>query len=303
MHSQSPHRHRIRRFTMSLALTFLTMLTAAGGGVPAASAQLSTISSGSVTVSGVGIATAIADHASVQLIIGRGEGDFGFSQSASGSSAHESISTDSSGDSGERKGKGERARDREAKQSAISQADLDPIIAAIANASGVTPDTIVTTFSPQSVRPGRSRPAAARLEFTLPQPTPEGITATITAASDAAAERDLVVEITGVRYEPASCPALQEAAEKAAIADAAGRAERLARLLNLQLGEVTAATGDLFSSLVQDPESCYQSDDVHFESRYGGLSMTLPVFDPTAPATIKVTTIITIGYAIEQSSS
>lgn len=229
-----------------------------------ARAQFVTAPGPSITVYGTGTATAPAATALVQLVIGPGGREFGFSSDGIGSSSFES--------------------------------------------GGSVAETISALPEEAAGTPVAAEEGGRRGRRTLTEPTPitderlEPIIAAITAAvSDAAAADGLVVEVAGVRYDPADCAALEEAAEQAAIAEARVRAERLARLLEVTLGDVVTAASDIFA--VPDEDGCGSQEGYSYDSRQGGLGVSVPVFDPSLPAEVTVTARLTIGYAIVTAES
>jgi hypothetical protein len=280
-------------------------------GTAPAQAQLVSTAVPAVTVYGAGTASAPAATASVQLIIGQGDSEFGFDRDGSDSGGWESVSADEEGlvveasdNAAVTVTEGRRRNRRDPSQS-ITAEQLVPIVDAIATTTGLAPDAIETNLSPLATEP-YARPAKkARLDFDVDQPTPEGLTALITAASDAAADNGLVVEIAGVRYNPADCAAIEDDAAQAAIADAAARAERLAPLLGVTLGGVVAASSDFFSANLDFEEEggCGGQIGYSYDSRDGGIGRSLPVFDPAQPAEVTVASALTVAYEIVENDA
>jgi hypothetical protein len=271
-----------------------------------AHAQLVSTAVPAVTVYGAGEASAPAASASVQLIIGQGDREFGFDQDESGGGSWESASSDEdgfvveAGDSDDVSVTEGRGRNRRGAAESITAEQLAPIVDAVAAFAGLTTDAIKTNLSPLATEPFARPAKKARLDFEVDQPTPEGLTALITAASDAAAANGLVVEIAGVRYDPADCAAIEDQAAQAAIADAEARAERLAPLLGVTLGGVVAASSDLFSANLDFEEDggCGGQISYAYDSRDGGIGRSLPVFDPAQPAEVTVASALTVAYQI-----
>lgn len=266
-----------------------------------ARAQLVATSVPSLTVYGNGEESVPADLATVQILMGLGDRQFGFSRQGSGSSSRESasgsVSADEEDDAGGRRG------DRRSEPESITTEQVDAIVASVAGAAGVEPTAIETHLSPLAARRGENRARNLRLELVVDQPTPEGLNALFSSASDIATENGLVVEVAGARYDTADCAAIEEAAQEAAIADAGVRAERLARLLDVTLGGVvSAATNDYFSAPGEEG-GCSGQIGSSYDSEYGGLGISVPVFDPAQPAEVTVVSTLTIAYEIVENDA
>jgi hypothetical protein len=261
-----------------------------------AQAQLVATTVPALTVYGNGEATVPADMATVQILIGLGDRQFGFSQEDSGSSIRESasgsVSSDGDEDSGGRRG------NRRAEPETITPEQVDAIVASIAEAAAVQPNAIETHLSPLAARRGEDRARNLRLELIVDQPTPQDLNDLFAAGSDVATENGLVVEVAGARYDTADCAAIEEAAQEAAIADADLRAERLARLLGVALGEVVGAASNDYSIFESGEGGCSGQTGSSYDSEYGGLGISVPVFDPAQPAEVTVISTLTIAYEI-----
>ena len=181
----------------------------------------------------------------------------------------------------------------------IDDERLAPILQAITTAADA--EAITVTLSPLATEPFGRRAQRARLTFEIAAPAANGLETLIASASAAASADGLVVEVAGVRYDPADCAALEEAAEQAAIAEARLRAERLARLLEVTLGDVVSATSDVFALAEED--GCGGQEGYSYESQHGGLGISVPVFDPSLPAEVTATAHLAIGYAIVPDGS
>jgi hypothetical protein len=210
--------------------------------------------------------------------MGLGDRQFSFSREDSGSSSRQSasgsVSADEDDDAGGRRG------DRRSE-----------------------PEAIETHLSPLAARRGENRARNLRLELVVDHPTPEGLNALFSSASDIATENSLVVEVAGARYDTADCAAIEEAAQEAAIADAGVRAERLARLLDVTLGGVvSAATNDYFFEPGEE-DGCSGQIGSSYDSEYGGLGISVPVFDPAQPAEVTVVSALTIAYEIVENDA
>lgn len=264
-------------------------LTVAAGAVilalslatPAAWAQVVAPPGPSVTVHGTGEASVSAASASVQLLIGGGGRRFGFAEDASSSSGFETadeslleepmpVATPAANDgdqevdvgesSAGRRDRGERAgriiRAARSGPQPITAERLAPVVEAIATGAGLTPDAVTVDLSPMATEPFGGRERNARLDFEVAQPTPDALAAVIAAASDAAAANGLVIEVAGVRYNPADCAVVEQEAAAAAIVDAREQADRLAALLGVTLGDVVNASSDPYFGLRPQEGGC-----------------------------------------------
>jgi hypothetical protein len=319
-----------RRGRPLLTLVLVAILVGAGfcaGASIPAQAQTVATAEPAIVVFGTGEATAPAASATVQMIVGRGRGEFGFSAGPDGGGGFSSSSgpadeTDfvteleeviaeatpeaqtaatpdaRGGATAEARGRKERqGREPRARRGPVSGEELAPLVAVIAERAGISTEDVDVDFSPLATEPFGGREENARLAFDTALIAPEAITGLIVAVSDTAAANGLVIEIAGVRYNPADCDALESEAELAAIEDARAHAERLAGNLNVTLGEVIGAQVERYFS----PESeggCAGQEGFYYESGYGGLSLTVPVFDPTSEGEITVRTGLIVAYAI-----
>lgn len=285
----------LRAVAMATALVAVTLPVSAGR------AQVIAPAEKSVAVLGTGTASEPAASASVQILLGRGGRQFGFSRGPRGGGSFESASAtvieDGPSTSVQATPEGGRRQRRE-RPGPLTREALTPIAADVASAAGIAPEAITLDLSPFATEPGGERSESARLEFELARPTPAGVDQLLAAASDAASANGLVVEVAGVRYNPVDCATVEEAAERAAIADARTRAERLARGLGVTIGGVTMASADLYASWPDDLGGCAGQTSAYYDSGYGGLGITLPVFDPSAPAEVTVTAHLMIAYEI-----
>lgn len=285
----------LRALAMAAALVAVTLPGSAGH------AQVIAPAEKSVAVLGTGTASEPAASASIQILLGRGGRQFGFSRGPRGGGSFESVSATAIEDGPATSVQAtpeEGRRQRRERPGPLTREALTPIAADVASAAGIAPEAITIDLSPFATEPGGERSESARLEFELARPTPEGVDQILATASDAASANGLVVEVAGVRYNPADCATVEEAAERQAIADAKARAERLARGLGVTIGGVTMASADLYASWPDDLGGCAGQTSSYYDSGYGGLGITLPVFDPSQPAEVTVTARLTIAYEI-----
>ena len=263
-----------------------------------------------------------AETATVQILISHGGRQFGFSQGASGGEVFESGSaiaapggppepervpqatpetraTGTQGSATTREGRG--ARNRRAEPEPITAERLAPVVTALATSAGIAPDAVAIIFSPLATEPFGRRPESARLDFDVAAPTPEALNTAIIAASEAAAANGLVIEVAGVLYRPADCAVVEEEAAMAAIEDARDQADRLAPLLDVTLGGVVGASSDPFFTSASEGEGCSGQESSFYDSAHGGLGLTVPIFDPSLPAKVEVSAVITVSFEILDS--
>jgi hypothetical protein len=293
-----------------VAIALLVPSLAALAPVHPAAAQLVATAVPALTVFGSAETSAPAATATVQLLIGQGDREFGFDRDGSGGGSWEggsgventlTLVPDPSSAAATPEGR-RRGRRPEQPQS-ITAAQLAPIVDAVATTAGIAPEAVQTNFSPLATEPFGRRAKNARLDFTIEQPTPEGLTALIAAASDAAAANGLVVQTAGVQYNPDDCDTIEEQAAQAAIADAEARAERLSRLLGVTIGDVVAATTDPFANGLPDEGGCKGQISYSYDSRDGGIGRSLPLFDPALPAEVTVASSLTVSYEIVENAA
>jgi uncharacterized protein YggE len=136
----------------------------------------------------------------------------------------------------------------------LTDADLAPITDAVVGA-GVD-EAAIEIYIPatNSMFSGPGGPGNALLEFTLLNPTDASMRALSDALYQAATTARLSVQHLGVRYSATDCATLQQVATDAAVADARARAERLAKSLNAQLGTLTQAMDAIYGTGL--PDSC-----------------------------------------------
>ncbi len=290
---------------------------------PMASARAQVVATArpAVTVYGSGEATAPAETASVQILIGQGGREFGFFEDEAGGSGFESggsfeefevdaamdaeappgaepeASPVAVGEPSEAK-EGRRGRRDRPERTPITAERLQPVVDAITAGAGIEPETVEIDLSPLAVDPFAGRQESVRLDFEVAAPTPDGLAELIAAASDAATDNGMVIEITGVLYNPADCALVEAEAAQNALADAREQADDLAELLGVTLGGVIGASGNPYFGFGPEAIGCSGQGSAFYESSYGGLGITAPLFDPSEPAEVEVYTTITVSYEI-----
>jgi hypothetical protein len=282
----------------------------------------------SVTVTGTGEATTPAATATVQILIGQSRQQFEFSQDGSGSSfGMEAVEvgdgdfaamleaeatpqatpdmavTEEDADESDEGRRGRRDRGERPEPRPIDAERLAPIIAAIASSGSIAPEAVTIDLSPLATEPFGNRRESARLDFEVAQPDPEALTDMITAASDVAVAEGLVIRVAGVLYNPDDCAVVEQEAAAAALVDAAEQADRLADLLGVTLGGVVSASTNPYFGIDPEVSGCSGQQSSFFDSSYGGLGITVPVFDPSAAAEVEVYAVLTVSYAIVEGEA
>ena len=107
-----------------------------------------------------------------------------------------------------------------------------------------------------------------------------------------------MVEVAGVLYNPVDCAPVEQEANAAAVADADEQAARLAELLGVTLGGVVSASTNPYFGFDPEVSGCSGQQSSFYDSAYGGLGVTVPVFDPSAPADVEVYAVLTVSYEI-----
>lgn len=257
-------------------------------------AQFSSPDQPNISVVGVGRSSRPAETATIQILIGRQDAGFSVSEV-----------TTAEGSTGSASGGmvpiAEGTPDPGSVQ--ITPDELSPILDALETA-GVARDDVTTIFSPLATEPFARPSGSARLDFERQRPTTEAMTQLVTGVSDAAASNGLVVQVVGARYDLADCVALEDEAQQAAITDARARAERLARRLNVTLGNVISASAPDTTGPIDDDGGCGDNrSGSYYSSGFGGLNVSLSPFDPAAPAEVTFTAALYVSYAIAKTGS
>jgi uncharacterized protein YggE len=182
--------------------------------------------------------------------------------------------------------------------SGVTAADVAPIVAAVI-ATGVD-KTDIDVFSPatNSMFSGPGGPGNAQLRFTVSNPTDTTMRDLSDAVYKAVATARLSVQHLGVRYTATDCASLQQAATDKAVADARTRGERVATSLNVELGEMVQAMDSLYGPAGFD--SCASLAQQNVYGPYG--ENMLPPYDPTKAVEATATATITVTYAMKPAT-
>lgn len=232
----------------------------------------------SLEATGYGRASAPAERAIVQLLVIR-DLPYGSDGTSSGSSASATPS----------------ARDR---------SSLSPVIDALESA-GVAESAINVITSPSliSVCNNYSRCSSARVDITIDKPTIEQLNSIVDAAGRAAIASGMVLHDVGVGYSISDCRTLTRQAREVAIADAKARAQDQAEILGVTLGRLIVSS-EPGPDHPRDATGCDIFASTFGDSWWtpGSVGLTVPAFDPNAPAEATVAVEVTLVYAIAEPS-
>ncbi|HWV24904.1 MAG TPA: SIMPL domain-containing protein [Thermomicrobiales bacterium] len=264
----------MRRFPILSPVFALALLLFSG---PIASAQSAPPSAG-ITVTGIGSASAPAETAIVVISIGSDPYMYG--------------------------GEAELVPIERATPIITVDDVTRPVVDALVS-SGVSADDIEVISNPYAGGIGPyGIPYSVMVQFTVDDPTTDGIKTVLDPAIQAAVSAGLFVNMTSAVYGIADCPPLQQEARVNAVSEAQATAAQQADALGVPLGDVVASR-DTPSALYSGPwygsislNSCTPGvDDLAAISTWGG-----PIFDPQQPAEVSVQTAIEITFDIAGDS-
>lgn len=231
----------------------------------------------SVVAIGVGHASAPAETAYLQLLIGPGVYDGQIVVGASSPGATPG------------------AAEREA---------VEPLIQAIR--TGGVADTDLQVLVSPALNSGYFGPSNApngvRIEATIHAPTLDRLNEMVNAAGQAAGANGQALLQIGVAYAVADCGILEREARGRAIADARAHAQQQAELLNRPLGPLLLSS-DIAPSPVPDapsgaPAGCQAVAPVTAGSSPFSNGVTLPPFNPGAAAEARSTVQTSLTFAL-----
>ena len=273
----------------------------------------------SIVVNGIGEASAPAETATIQFVIGRDEFAMGMAVSAGSATViyeegeavaeGQAGATPAAGAPEDGAVAGDPGRDvREpigpTALPRLTEEDLEPVLQAITDAGVARDDIEVVTGPGLSSFFGPGGPGAARLEFALDKPSAEQVAEIVDAVDAALADNGLSLQYAGVGYDLADCSALQRQAKQQAIDNARAQAEETADLLGVTLGDLLQAyDSSYFGPSFVDETGCGPSP-AFGGSPFGSESgITTPPFDPTAPAEAEAYSQMVMTYAIGEDAS
>ena len=268
---------------VALAMAGLALLAEAMTGGGGGTVYLANINSGSkgavsqpvVEVVGYGVASAPAERAVIQVLIVRDSpfGDDAQPTSASGTSTPTSS----------------RNRD-----------SMTPLIDSLM-AIGVDEEDVFVLTSPSliSVCNNYSRCSSARIDVTVDQPTLDRINAIVNSIGSEAAQSGMTIQDVGVGYAITDCNALTLNARQLATTDAQKRATEQAGVLQVNLGKLLVSS-ELAPTTPRDATGCSILQTTFGDSWWtaGSSGLTVPAFNPSAPAEASVTVQVLLAYAI-----
>jgi uncharacterized protein YggE len=200
----------------------------------------------------------------------------------------------------------------------LGEAELtaaEPVVQALVGAGVPEEDVQVLTSPALTAFGGQGGRGVYRLDLSLEGPdlNLDRLNELVNAAGQAAAEEGQILSFVGARFRVADCGPVRQESRQAANEDALTRAEEQAELMGVELGpqlrsvDGTAAAGSsefaAYAGIL--PASIGGCDpatdtDVSFGP---GTTITVPTFDPTAPAEVEVYTQLTATYAIGPESN
>lgn len=274
-------------FAMAALAMLAEALNSGGGTVYLAEIQPSTGGGASVpslAVVGYGSASAPAEYATIQFLFSNQENFYGGPINNSGSG-------DDSGAT------------PEPVEEQASTPIVDAMVAAGAPEDGVS---LVVSQSFTSSRYGPPDALWFRLDIVLPAPELEVVTAIVNAAGRAGAADGFRMVQSGVAYGVADCSPLRSAAWENAVADARARAVTQADLLGVEIGDLLVSNETAVGSAqaVVDASarngSCAAGDETLANILAQGPSdLSVPAFDPTAPAETSAYAHVTLAFEIK----
>jgi uncharacterized protein YggE len=273
---------------VGLAMAGLALLAEAmsGGGGTVYLANINSGSKGAVAqpiveVVGYGVAAAPAERAIVQILVVR---DTPFDDDVQQPIATGTASTTP-----------EPGRNR---------GSMTPLIDSLMSI-GVDEEDVFVLTSPSliSVCNNYSRCSSARLDVTVDQPTLDRINAIVNAVGAEAAQSGITVQDVGVGYAVADCTTLTRRARELATTDAKKRAGEQAEVLGVSLGRLLISSEQAPSS-PRDATGCTVFQSTFGDSWWtaGSSGLTVPAFNPSAPAEATVTVEVSLAYAIADST-
>jgi uncharacterized protein YggE len=272
-------------FTMAMAVVGLASLAAValGGGLgwPGAGAGSDGDDRPSLVAVGTGRATAPAEVAHLQLLLGPATFD---GQFVPGGGAPD-------------------AEPGEAEAEAV-----EPIVRAIAE-TGVPEEAVrvvVSAAYADRFYGPVAAPNGVRIDVTVRRPSAEKINALVNAAAVAAAAGGQALTRIGAAYAVGDCAALERDARLRAIEDARASARQQADLLAVPLGDLILSrdgepSDDPAPHDADATADCFQADDpppTAADPFVPTDGITLPPFDPTAPAEAVVTVQVSLTFAL-----
>lgn len=239
---------------------------------PGASAQVASTSIPGISVTGFGRASAPAETATIVIMLG--SGDY-----YKDPSMMESTPT----------------------PPASPQEMAQPVIDALADAGVPASDIEVITDPSSYYTSPYGTPMMVTLRFTIDNPSAQGIGDLLTAATGAAKDAGLYVNMTSALYGVADCASLVRGARENAIGHAREQATLQAELLDVGLGTVIASRDDLAGAMYYG--GMYVSGQVNsctMDVTDGSMTSiyNAPAFDPSAEPMVTMTAAVELTFEI-----
>ena len=271
-------------FTLAMAvvgLASLAVVALAGAGADVrltdGSANPPAVAGGSSLVAiGYGEASAPAEQATLQILIGPSSYDGGIVSSRPEAGAEPG------------------AAEREA---------LGPVTQAL-RANGASDVQVIVSPALMAGYFGPSSGFGVRLDVVVGQPTPEKLNALVNAAGAAAAGKSMAVAQVGVGYAPADCDLLEHQARERAIEDARRTAKEQAQLLGTTLGDLVLSSDvppSEQASAGAGRTGCNAPTGSVARSPYDPGAVTVPAFNPTDPSEARAVVAVSLTYALPES--
>jgi uncharacterized protein YggE len=182
---------------------------------------------------------------------------------------------------------------------------LGPVIDSLMSV-GVDEKDVAVLTSPSliSVCNNYSRCSSARIDVTVDQPTLDRLNSIVDAVGTEAAQAGMTVQDVGVGYSVADCSALTRKAREAATTDAQKRAADQADVLGVALGKLLVSS-ELAPTSPRDATGCTVPQPGFGDSWWtaGSAGLTVPAFNPSAPAEASVTVQVSLAYAIGETTA
>jgi uncharacterized protein YggE len=268
----------------SILSTVTVLLLSALLVAPLTAAQVLTTSLPGITVTGQGRASAPAENATIAIMVS--SGDYYMMEPApmEYGEQEEPVAT----------------------PEVSPEESIAPVVDALV-AAGIPEGDIDVIVDPSTAYSGPwGAPLVQTVRFTIEDPTTDRISELLAAATGAATDTGLFINMTSALYGVADCDALEREARTNAIADARSRAELQAELLDVELGDLTASRDDIYGAMIfgglftgMQVNGCLLDPaDASMNSIYNA-----PPFDPLSQPEVTVTHSVELTFAIGAGAS
>jgi hypothetical protein len=190
---------------------------------------------------------------------------------------------------------------------AAERAAAEPIVKAIV-ATGVPAEQVDVVTSPTLgfTLTGPSSSLAFRIDVTVDQPELTMLAALVDTAGQTGLEHGFQLVQAGAAYRVADCAAVRDRAWEAALAESRRRAAAQATLLGVALGDLLVSQEEPAAieggASVRSQVVACGVDDPPPTLSYGmSAVLSIPPFDPTAPAEVVVAVRLRLAYEITKT--